>query len=263
MNGTELLAMIDKIHWLNLLALAWFCICLQGYSLYSRVKSGTTPCLVNVLHLYRVDWMRRLLKRDMRIADIATIANLERSVAFFASTTLILLAGLLTLFSASEHAIELISASSLVVETTLIEWELKLLVMVALFIYAFFKFTWSLRQYGFASVLIGSAPVLDGNVADGEDQKHDATEAECEAFVQRAAQMETIAANNFNMGLRIYYFSLALLGWIVSPWLLIGMSSVVVYVLYQREFRSITLRTLMAGQPEGHLFDARTPKLIK
>ncbi len=243
----------EQVHWLNLLALGWFLICLNGYSRYSRIKSATTPCLVNVLHLYRIDWMRRLLQREVRVADIAAIANLERSVAFFASSTLILLAGLLTVFSASVQAINLLSEFPLVVETTLMEWELKLLVMTGLFIYAFFKFTWSLRQYGFASVLIGSAPV------------HDAPncEAECEAFIHGAAKMETMAANNFNMGLRTYYFSLALLGWVINPWVLILMSTGVVYVLYQREFRSSTLQTLMAGRPEGRVFDSSYQDLIK
>lgn len=244
---------LDQVHWLNLLALAWFLICINGYSRYSRLKSATTPCLVNVLHLYRVDWMRRLLQRDVRVADLAAIANLERSVAFFASSTLILLAGLLTVFSASEQAINLISEFPLVVDTTLMEWELKLMVMTGLFIYAFFKFTWSLRQYGFASVLIGSAPVFDE--AD--------CEVEAQMFIHRAAKMETMAANNFNMGLRTYYFSLALLGWVLNPWVLILMSTGVVYVLYQREFRSSTLQTLLAGVPEQRIFDSSYQELIK
>ncbi len=244
---------LEQVHWLNLLALAWFLICINGYSRYSRIKSGTTPCLVNVLHLYRINWMRRLLLRDVRVADIAAIANLERSVAFFASSTLILLAGLLTLFSASEQAVNLLSEFPLVVETSLMEWELKLLVMTGLFIYAFFKFTWSLRQYGFASVLIGSAPVLN----------EAGSEVEADAFIHRAAQMETMAANNFNMGLRTYYFSLALLGWVMSPWVLILMSTGVVYVLYQREFRSTTLRALMDGLPKERIIGSSYLRLIK
>lgn len=251
----ELLAFLglEQVYWLNFIALTWFLICIKGYSRYARFKSRTQPCLVNVMHLHRIDWMRQLLLRDVRVADIAAIANLERSVAFFASSTLILLAGLLTVFSASEEAVNLLSEFPLVIETSRIEWELKLLVLTGLFIYAFFKFTWSLRQYGFASVLIGSAPVHSMPIS----------KTESEAFIQRTAQMETMAANNFNSGLRAYYFSLALLGWVINPWALILMSTGVVYVLYQREFRSSTLYTLMAGLDKSEILGASYQQLIK
>jgi len=251
----ELLVLIglDQVYWLNLLALIWFLICMNGYSRYARLKAKTTPCLANVLHLYRIDWMRQLLQREARVADMAAIANLERSVAFFASSTLILLAGLLTVFSASEQAVNLLSELPMVIETSRMEWELKLLVLTGLFIYAFFKFTWSLRQYGFASVLIGSAPVYSAS----------AVEVECEAFVERTAQMQTLAANNFNMGLRSYYFSLALLGWVINPWVLILMSTGVVYVLFQREFCSVTLRTLMVDIEPRRILESSYQQLIK
>ncbi len=248
---------LDQVYWVNLLALVWFLICINGYSRYARIKSKTTPCLVNVLHLYRIDWMRQLLRRDVRVADMAAIANLERSVAFFASSTLILLAGLLTVFGASEQAVNLLSELPMVIETSRMEWELKLLVLTGLFIFAFFKFTWSLRQYGFASVLIGSAPVYATAAIAVE------CEAQGEAFVQRTAQMQTMAANNFNMGLRSYYFSLALLGWVINPWVLVLMSTGVVYVLFQREFRSATLRTLMVGLEHSKILDSSYQQLTE
>ncbi|MEH6825909.1 MAG: DUF599 domain-containing protein [Motiliproteus sp.] len=259
----ELMVLIglEQVYWLNVVALGWFLICFNGYNRYARIKSRTIPCLVNVLHLYRINWMRQLLLRDVRVADIAAIANLERSVAFFASSTLILLAGLLTVFGTSEQAVNLLAEFPLAIETSRMEWELKLLVLTGLFIYAFFKFTWSLRQYGFASVLIGSAPVRN-NAGSDADSGAD-SEADCEVFIHRTAQMETMAANNFNHGLRAYYFSLALLGWVINPWVLIVMSTGVVYVLYQREFCSPTLRTLMVGLEKAQIVDSSYQQLIK
>ena len=194
-----------------------------------------------------------MLLRESRVADVSAIANLERSVSFFASSTLILLAGLLTVFSASEQAITLLNGIPLVDQNTLLEWEMKLLVLTTLFIYAFFKFTWSLRQYGFASVLIGSAPVPSEGSSEGE----------CNAFVQRSAKMISMAANNFNMGLRTYYFSLALLGWIINPWVMILTSTGVVYVLYQREFRSSTLTTLQVSLSQGDVISPSFRELMK
>ena len=56
-----------------------------------------------------------------------------------------------------------------------------------------------------------------------------------------------LAIYNFNLGLRAYYFSLALLTWFVHPLLFVIASSWVVGVLYRREFRSRTLKALLAG----------------
>ena len=67
----------------HLLAVVWFVICWVGYTRYAQAKGRTTPCLASVLHLYREDWMRRMLLRDNRIADANVIGNLERNASFF------------------------------------------------------------------------------------------------------------------------------------------------------------------------------------
>ena len=230
----ELLQFIGD-NWLNLLALCWFLICFKGYMVYARIKSYTTPCLASVMHIYRTEWMRRMMQRDNRIADTTAIANLERSVSFFASTTILVLAGILTVMSATEQAITLVEDIPFAVQASRQEWEVKLLVMLLLFVFAFFKFTWSLRQYGFASVMLGSAPMPDESLDPRETEAHAA----------RAAKMASMAANSFNLGLRSHYFSIAVLSWLVNPWLFMVLSVVVVFVLYRREFSSSTLQTLM------------------
>ncbi|MCV6587483.1 MAG: DUF599 family protein [Marinobacterium sp.] len=227
-------------HWLNLLALGWFLICFKGYMQYAKRKSYSTACLASVLHLYRKEWMNRMLTRDMRIADATVIANLERGVSFFASTTMLILAGLMTVLGSTEQAINVVADIPFAFPATREEWELKILLLIYLFIYAFFKFTWSLRQYGFVSVMVGAAPT---------PSEHP-TPRECEAHAERISRMTSMAANNFNIGLRTYYFALAVLGWFINPWLFMALSAVVTVVLYRREFSSSTLRTLMMS--DGH-----------
>ncbi len=222
-------------NWLNIVALAWFLICFRGYMWYAKKKSYTTSCLASVMHMYRKEWMTRILTREVRIADTAAVANLERTVAFFASTTMLVLAGLMTLLSYTDRAITLVQHLPLVHPSSPLEWEVKLIVLLTLFVYAFFKFTWSLRQYGFVSVMIGSSPLP----SDGLDEK------QIQAHATRMARMGSMAANNFNVGLRTYYFSLAVLCWLINPWLFMLVSACIVYVLYHREFTSPTLKTLM------------------
>ncbi len=220
---------------ISLLALSWFLLCFHGYMRYARKRSFDTPCLASTLHMYRYEWMKRMLLREMRIADNTAIANLERSVSFFASTTMLILAGLMTILGSSEKAIGLVNDLPFVTPASRAEWELKIVVLIVLFVYAFFKFTWSLRQYGFVTIMIGGAPI----------PAEKAGPEALEAHANRIAKMASMAASNFNIGLRSYYFSIAVLGWFVNPWIFMLSSAGIVAVLYRREFKSSTLKTLM------------------
>jgi uncharacterized membrane protein len=221
--------------WVNLLALGWFLLCFRGYMTYARVKAHTTPCLASVMHLYRLEWMRHMLMRENRVPDTTSIANLERTVAFFASTTILILAGLMTLLNVADEAMNIVRDIPYAYPLTAGEWEVRLLVLILLFVYSFFKFTWSLRQYGFTSVMIGGAPLPSESLS----------ELRLHAHADRIADMTSLAANNFNTGLRTYYFCIAVLGWFINPWLFMLMSGVVVIVLYRREFVSKALQTMM------------------
>ena len=226
---------------LNLFALFWFLVCFKGYMFYSRKRSFDTACLASMLHMYRKEWMKRMLTRDVRIADTTAIANLERGVSFFASTTMLILAGLMTVLGSTQQAIDVVADIPFAYPATRGEWELKILLMIALFVYAFFKFTWSLRQYGFVSIMIGGAP---------HPEEHP-SEQQVNAHASRVAKMTSMAANNFNLGLRTYYFCLAVLGWFISPWIFMALSTGVVFILYRREFKSSTLKTLMMSTEES------------
>ncbi|MDF2183116.1 DUF599 family protein [Neptuniibacter sp. CAU 1671] len=234
---TAFLGFINN-NWLNLLALLWFLCCFKGYLAYARKRSYDTPCLASLLHMYRHEWMLRMLTREVRIADTTAIANLERGVSFFASTTMLILAGLMTILGSTQKAIDVVADLPFVFPATRAEWELKVVVLIVLFIYAFFKFTWSLRQYGFVSIMVGGAPL----------PKEGVSEEEANAHAGRIAKMTSMAANNFNIGLRSYYFAIAVLGWFINPWVFMALTSGVVFILYRREFKSSTLKTLMMSQ---------------
>ena len=58
-------------HAAHFLALGWFLACWIGYSYYAEWRGRDTACLASVLHLYRQDWMRRLLLRENRPGEAA------------------------------------------------------------------------------------------------------------------------------------------------------------------------------------------------
>ena len=55
-----------------------------------------------------------------------------------------------------------------------------------------------------------------------------------------------MAAETFNDGLRAYYFAFAAIGWFFSPLVFAVATAGVVWILYQREFRSEVLKVLKA-----------------
>ena len=229
---------VAAIGTLNLVTLVFFFCCWFGYALYAQYNSRRRACLVSVLHQFRLAWMSRLLKRDNRIADASVMASLERSSLFFASSSLLIIAGLFTAFNYSEKALGIIAEFYLRAPDSEQGWELKIILLIVIFAYAFFTFTWSVRQYNFCSVLVGSAPLASERGTD---------EAERELYAIHMAQICTLAANQFNYGLRAYYFAMAFSGWFLGPYFCMAASLWVVAILYRREFRSKTFKTLSRG----------------
>ena len=88
---------------LDILAFLCFVTCWIGYTWFARIKAKNTNCIARCLHQHRIHWMNELMTRDIRVGEAALLANLERNIAFFASTTLLVLAGVLTLFAQVER----------------------------------------------------------------------------------------------------------------------------------------------------------------
>ncbi|WP_166263764.1 DUF599 domain-containing protein [Marinobacter caseinilyticus] len=225
--------------YLDIFALIWFLICWVGYSVYSRQRAGTRPCLSNTLDLYREDWMRVMMKRENRISDASVVGNLERNGAFFASSCLLILAGVITALGYTQEVMEVFRTLPFGYLPSREVWEIRMVTLLLVFVYAFFKFTWSMRMYNFVAVMIGSAPMPD-------DSK--ASPAAREAFAINAASVCNLAGDAFNLGLRSYYYAMAVVTWFIHPLVFLIASTIVVLVLYRREFRSDALLALRAGK---------------
>lgn len=81
-------------------------------------------------------------------------------------------------------------------------------------------------------------------------------ELERKAFAARAARVLSLAANQFNLGLRAYYFGMAMLTWFINPWLFMVVSLGVVLILYRREFHSDVLEVMVFTPTESVPGDA-------
>ena len=223
--------------WFDWAALAFLFVAWSGYARFARSRSGIQPSLLALTNRERSRWMLQTTWRENRVLDGQVVQNLSTSPSFFASTTILIIGGLAALLSATERATEIVREIPFAARTSVLVFDLKVVLLTAIFVYAFFRFTWSLRQYTFGALLVAAAP------------SHDRFEDERarQAFAQRAGRIMGLAAETFNDGLRAYYFSFAALAWFFSPWAMAAATAGVVFILYRREFRSEVLAVLAGG----------------
>jgi uncharacterized membrane protein len=221
---------------LDIAAVLWFAACWVGYTFFSEWNGRRMPSLIARMDHYRREWMKRTITRDNRIVDTAIVQNLFQGNNFLASTSILVLGGLAALLGASTQAVNVVAALPMTHASSERGFEIKILLMIVIFVYAFFKFTWAMRQFNFLSLMIGTAPVK----ADGE--------AVIESYINRASTIASLAGENSNRGLRAFYFAMAAMSWFLHPLLFMAASALVVGILYHREFRSRTLIALMETQ---------------
>ncbi|WP_448568579.1 DUF599 domain-containing protein [Thalassotalea ganghwensis] len=222
---------------LDYLALITFIVMWAGYTMFAKKRAKTDNCIARCLHQHRIHWMYELMTRDFRVSDAALLANLERNIAFFASTTLLVLAGVLTLFAQVEKLENVISSIPFAQYPNHALIQVKLGLLVLIFVMAFFHFTWSMRQYGFLNVMVGAAPID----LSGESQQ-------LRKYAKQMAVVQDQAAHSYNYGLRAYYFSMGAIAWFFHPVLFILGTLFVVYTLFSREFNSKSVSAITVGQ---------------
>ncbi len=207
-------------------AVAWFMVCWIGYSVAAEFTPLARYTVSTAMGRYRREWMCRMVERDVRIVDAQIHGNLLHGIGFFATTTIFAIGGLLALIGATDRAVEVLSELPFVQPTSRVTWEIKTLLLVMIFIYAFFKFAWAFRLANWYAIMIGAAPLVrNGSCADNE-------------YVERATRINKLSAAHFNRGIRAYFFALATLSWFVDPRLYMVASALVLLVLINREFRT-------------------------
>jgi uncharacterized membrane protein len=226
---------LSMLPWGDWLALVTFFGLWIGYAWFATFWGARQRSLIATTNRYRHAWMLQATARDPRMLDGLITQNLSHTPSFFSSTTIIIIGGLCALLGTTDKAAELVREIPFAQPTPMLVFEFKILVLVAIFVYAFFRFSWSMRQYTFVALVIGSMPPVE-TFASGE--------ADAQAHAARAGALVGSAAEAFNDGLRAYYFSFAAMAWFFSPLALMLATGLVVAILYSREFRSEVLQIL-------------------
>lgn len=226
---------LSLLPWYDWLAVVWFFGAWVGYAWFAKHWGVRRASLLATTNRYRSYWMLQATARDPRVLDGIITQSLSSSPSFFASATIIIMGGLLALLGTTDKAAEFVREIPFAARTSMLVFELKVLVLLGIFVNAFFRFTWSMRQYTFGALVLGSMPPPEDFVAGKFDRA---------TYAERAGKLLGMAAETFNDGIRAYYFSFAAIAWFFSPLVFAVATTIVVGVLYNREFQSEVLHVL-------------------
>lgn len=191
---------------------------------------------------YRRVWMRRAARREIRIQDVALLTALRQGASFLASMTMFALGGAVALLGQSDLLVTLMQEVTGGPAAPHAAQQVKLLCLIAMLAYAFLKLVWSIRVFGYCAVVMGALPgPIDENSDPGDTEEDLLREAD------RAAELNRIAARNFNKGLGAIYYALAMLAWFLGPLAFFLATTLTTAMLIRREFRSETRKALRFG----------------
>lgn len=205
------------------IALCWFfgLWCLFTFMQDHWLKSN--GIINQKLYTLRRYWMECMLLRENRMMDAVLVGHAMQSCTFFASTTILILAGLVGSFGAIDKTHDIVMSLSITDKVSRPFFEVKMLTLLGIFSFGFLKFTWALRQFNYSLALIGSAPPAP-LPADS-----------VRSMAVNIADTLSMAVRAFNGGMRAYYFALAALGWFINPYLFMAGTAGAVTVLAARQ----------------------------
>lgn len=221
---------------LDLIALIIFFAFIVSFELITEQPKIRARGITEAIHQARRKWMLEMAAREIRIFDAQLIGWLSNGNAFFASTSAIAIGGLAALLSSTEKIEQILAKLPYASSDTHQLIELKVLLLMVIMIYAFFKFAWAFRLSHYTVILMGGTPAWDSPNPQERDRQ-----------AIRAADLLSIVGEHANRGLRSFYYAIAAMAWFFHPFALILATAVVIAILLRREFLSGSRKLILAS----------------
>ncbi len=202
-------------------------VCHIAYSIAVPQIEKIRPSLSSIMNMQRRRWVANATRRETPF-DAILAGNIMGSVSFLASTAVLLVLAVFAVFGQVPSLMDALNSLSLDRTYTILDVQLHLVVMLVMFVLAFFAFTLSLRQFNHFCIMLGAL-----------DHSGVTTDEEIDAITA----MSALGARSFHSGIRAYYFSVATVAWFVSEWLPVIACLITILILIHREFFSSAHRT--------------------
>lgn len=223
----------------DLIAFGFFVAAWGAYHWLLGHGPGADQGLNHLMNRYRIRWMLEMSERDNRIMDASLMGSLQNGSAFFASTSLIAIGGVSALLRATDDVLKIFSDLPFGADATRAAWEIKIVGLLLIFGYAFFKFSWSYRLFNYTAILVGATPARLS--PDARERRR---------IAMRAAQMNVAAGRHFTRGQRAIFFALAYFGWFLGPWMFMATTAAILIVMSARQHVSDAHQAVTYEPPE-------------
>ena len=116
---------LGLLPWTDWVAVLGFFAGWAGYAIFAKRRSTERPSLLDTTNRIRREWMLQSTYREVRVVDGVIIQNLSTSPSFFASTTILIIGGLLAVLGTTEKASELVREIPFAARTSVLVFDLK------------------------------------------------------------------------------------------------------------------------------------------
>jgi len=184
--------------------------------LYRKMRSDPLSTALGLARRTRALWVQTIMQNGKDILAVQTLRNWTMAATFLASAAILIGLGIFNLAVTADKQGEL---SQLIAPFSSAHpgfWLVKLIVLGADFLFAFFNFTLAVRYYNFTGFMI-NLPV----------------DSSMEITVEDVIQILDRGGTHYTLGMRGYYLAIPLALWLIGPlWLLAG-TLLLVITLYR------------------------------
>lgn len=193
---------------------------IAAYHIFLRYKVRHEPAytIQAVNRIARTAWVETIMKDDKNaVLAVQTLRNSTMAATFLASTSVLMIIGVLTLseqgdkLDANWHALNMVGAINPML------WMVKLMLLLLDLFVAFFSFSMAIRVFNHVGYMI--------NVPLGLNHKM-ITPAHVATHLNRAGRFHSL-------GMRAYYFLVPLVFWLFGPHFMLVATIGLLLVLYR------------------------------
>lgn len=205
-------------HVVDLVGFVLSALAVVAYQVYLARRTRRDPgsSAQDAMLAARGAWVESVMRERRDILAVQTLRNSTMSASFMASTSVLLIIGVLTLSAQGDKLSGTWHALNFLGQIDAGMWLFKLLVMLFDLLFAFFTFAMSVRLFHHIGYMI-NVPL---------DPQRQATQMNSvTAQLNRAGVF-------YRLGMRSYYLTVPLLFWLFGPLWLLAATSVLIYFLY-------------------------------
>ena len=191
---------------------------LIAYHSYVRYRLRKDPAYTvqSVNNQVRTAWVENMMQRRDGILAVQTLRNSMMAATFLASTSVLMIIGVLTLSEQGEKLRTTWEMLNVFGTTDPRLWLLKMLLLLVDLLFAFFGFAMAVRLFHHVGYMINASQNADLVAADP---------AHVSARLNHAGLF-------YSIGMRAYYYTVPLLFWLFGPLFMLAGTVALVIALY-------------------------------